>query len=123
AEHDVRLMAAQGVLWPRAHEQLMILVLLLEDPDREIRDIAEETLNRIPVEALQSFLARTDVPNGLREFFGDRGVFPTEDVKALETDAPLIDDPEEEPEDEEEGTDSATQQLAKMTFVQRLKAA
>jgi hypothetical protein len=35
----------------------------------------------------------------------------------------LIDDPEEESEDEEEGHDSATQKLAKMTFVQRLKAA
>ena len=29
---DVRLLAAQGALAPRAHEQLAILVLLLEDP-------------------------------------------------------------------------------------------
>jgi hypothetical protein len=119
-------MAAQGVLSPRAHEQLMILVLLLEDPDREIRDIAEDTLNRIPVEALQSFLARKDVPVGLREFFGDRGVFPNEDVPAIESDEPLIEileDGAAEPEEEDETHDSATQKLTKMTFVQRLKAA
>jgi hypothetical protein len=124
-ERDVRLMAAQGVLSPRAHEQLMIVVLLLEDPDREIRDIAEDTLGRIPTEALQKFLARSDVPVGLREFFGDRGVFPSEDVTDLGVDAePLIADPEDTPEEEhDEGKDSATQKLANMTFVQRLKAA
>ena len=54
-ERDVRLQAAQGTLAPRAHEQLAILVLLLEDPDREIRETADETLNRIPVEASRSF--------------------------------------------------------------------
>jgi hypothetical protein len=34
---DVRMQAAQGALAPRAHEQLAILVLLLDDSDREIR--------------------------------------------------------------------------------------
>ena len=33
---DVRLTAAQGALAPKAHEQLAILVLLLEDSDAEI---------------------------------------------------------------------------------------
>jgi HEAT repeat protein len=75
-ERDVRLQAAQGALAPRAHEQLAILVLLLEDQDREIRETADETLNRIPVEALQTFLALSDVPIDLREFFVDRGIFP-----------------------------------------------
>ena len=32
-ERDVRLLAAQGALAPRAYEQLAILVLLLEDRD------------------------------------------------------------------------------------------
>jgi len=77
-ERDVRMQAAQGTLAPRAHEQLAILVLLLEDPDREIRETADETLNKIPVEALEMFLARSDVPVDLREFFGDRGIFPSE---------------------------------------------
>src|SRR5437763_70199 len=84
-ERDVRLQAAQGTLAPRAHEQLAILVLLLEDPDREIRDTADETLNKIPVEALEKFLARSDVPVDLREFFGDRGIFPAE-IPPIEVD-------------------------------------
>ena len=87
---DVRMLAAQGVLAPRAHEQLAILVLLLEDSDQEIRLVADATLNRIPIEALQAFLARSDVPVDLREFFGDRGVFPAE-IPAIEVDEPLID--------------------------------
>jgi hypothetical protein len=121
-ERDVRLQAAQGALAPRAHEQLAILVLLLDDPDREIRDTADETLNRIPVEALEKFLARSDVPVDLREFFGDRGIFPAE-IPPIEVDFedPLIDLGAEG--DEEEVRQSGTQELAAMTFPQRLKAA
>jgi hypothetical protein len=52
---DVRLLAAQGALAPRAHEQLAILVLLLEDTDPEIRRTADSTLNQIPVAVLRSF--------------------------------------------------------------------
>src|SRR5262249_19195166 len=77
-ERDVRLLAAQGALAPRAYEQLAILVLLLEDRDAEIRQTADDTLNRIPEQALKAFLARSDVPIGLREFFADRGIFPDE---------------------------------------------
>jgi len=61
---EVRLHAAQGTLAPKAFEQLSILVLLLEDPDQEIRTTADRTLGSIPVEALQSFLARSDIPIG-----------------------------------------------------------
>jgi hypothetical protein len=120
-ERDVRLQAAQGTLAPRAHEQLAILVLLLEDPDREVRDTADETLNKIPVEALEKFLARSDVPVDLREFFGDRGVFPAEIPPIeLEFDEALI---ETADEDDEDVRLSGTQELAAMTFPQRLKAA
>ena len=121
-ERDVRLQAAQGTLAPRAHEQLAILVLLLEDPDREIRGIADETLNRIPVEALEKFLARPDVPVDLREFFGDRGIFPA-DIPPIEVDLddPLIDAAGEEGEDEDRI--SGTQELAAMNFPQRIRAA
>jgi hypothetical protein len=126
-ERDVRLQAAQGALAPRAHEQLAILVLLLEDPDREIRDTAEETLNKIPVEALTSFLARSDVPVDLREFFGDRGIFPDE-IPPIEVDAdePLIDTDETNlgsDDDDEETRKSGTQALAAMNFPERLRAA
>ena len=120
-ERDVRLQAAQGTLAPRAHEQLAILVLLLEDPDREIRDTADETLNKIPAEALEKFLARSDVPVDLREFFGDRGIFPAE-IPPIEADdlEALID---ESGEDEDEERVSGTQELAAMNFPQRLRAA
>ena len=123
-ERDVRLQAAEGTFAPRAHEQLAILVLLLEDPDREIRETADDTLNKIPVEALEKFLARSDVPVDLREFFGDRGIFPAE-IPPIEVDIddPLIDTSSEGAAPEEEERISGTQELAAMNFPQRLKAA
>ena len=89
-ERDVRMLAAQGTLAPRAYEQLAILILLLEDKDAEIRNTAEATLDKIPLAPLEAFLARSDIPIGMREFFGDRGVFPAE-IPSLEIDDPLID--------------------------------
>ncbi len=123
---DVRLLAAQGTLAPRANEQLEILVLLLEDADPEIRQVADSTLNRIPVETLQGFLARSDVSIGLREFFGDRGVFPSE-IPPIEVDDPLIDTAPsefvEEAEQTEEERGSIMQRIQQMSFTERLKAA
>lgn len=127
-ERDVRLLAARGGLATRAHEQLAILVVLLEDRDADIRAEANATLDRIPVDALKQFLARSDVSIGLREFFADRGVFPDE-MPALEVDEPLVDaadgadDEPAEAFDENEDRETATQRLAKMGFTQRLKAA
>jgi hypothetical protein len=125
---DVRLLAAQGTLAPRAHEQLAILVLLLDDPDPEIRQVADATLNSIPIEALKTFLGRSDVAIGLREFFGDRGVFPAEiPTIEIDVDEPLIDmAPPEAGADEEQGDadrESVVQRIANMNFTERLKAA
>jgi hypothetical protein len=122
---DVRLLAAQGGLAPRAHDQLSILIFLLDDPDPEIRQTADETLNQLPVEAVSKFLARSDVSIGLREFFADRGVFPAE-TAGEETDAPLVDTAQPGDEDlldEDEDPMSVSQKLQKMNFTQRLKAA
>jgi len=124
---DVRLLAAAGAIAPRAHEQLSILILLLDDADREIRATAQTTLDQIPVDSLTTFLARSDVPIGVREFFADRGVFPAE-MPALSGDDPLLDTEETElagPEEEngEQSRDSLIQQLATMGFTDRLKAA
>jgi len=123
---EVRLLAAQGALAPRAHEQLAILVLLLDDADAEIRAQAEQTLNRIPVEALKAFLGRSDVSVDLREFFGDRGIFPAA-IPALAADEPLFDaDPSAAGNDEEEGAsdpETLLQRIAQMGFSERLKAA
>ena len=122
-ERDVRMQAAQGVLAPRAHEQLAILVLLLEDPDREIRETADETLNKIPVEALEMFLARSDVPVDLREFFGDRGIFPSE-IPPIEVDfEDALIDTSEGDEEEDDDRKSSTEALAAMNFPQRIRAA
>ena len=65
AARDIRLLAAQGVFAPRAGEQLAILVQLAGDTDDEIRTTAEETISRIPREALAAFLAGSDVPAAL----------------------------------------------------------
>ena len=124
---EVRLLAAAGALAPRAHEQLSILILLLDDSDREVRETAQATLDRLPVESLTPFLARSDVPIGVREFFADRGVFPAE-IPALSADDPLLDTEPgageaAEPENEDQSRDSLIQQLASMSFTDRLKAA
>ena len=120
---DVRLLAAQGALAPRAHEQLGVLVFLLEDRDPEIRRVADQTLNRIPLDALRSFLARSDVSVSLREFFADRGVFPSE-IPAIEVDDPLVDaEPSRESDERGEDRETLLQRLAQMGFTDRLKAA
>jgi hypothetical protein len=122
---DVRLLAAQGGFAPRADEQLGILVHLLDDPDPEIRQTADDTLNNIPVAALAAFLARPDISIDLREFFADRGVFPEGDV-TIDFDQALIDTGEEDDPDltnEQLDRESVTQKLQKMSFTQRLKAA
>jgi hypothetical protein len=79
------------------------------------------------VEALATFLARSDVPIGVREFFADRGVFPAE-IPALSADDPLLDTEPgaaeaAEPDNEDQSRDSLIQQLANMSFTDRLKAA
>ena len=126
-DRDVRLLAAQGGLATRAPEQLGILVLLLDDRDQEIRELAEQTLSRIPQEALKGFLARSDVSISLREFFANRGVVPGQTPAAGSNDDPLIasgaGDADELEDDPNETKESATQKLAKMGFTERLKAA
>lgn len=87
---DVRLMAAQGALAPRAHEQLALLVLLADDSDPEIARATAATLAALPEDPLRAFLARTDVPEEMRKFFAARGV-ETAGVAASDTEAPLID--------------------------------
>jgi hypothetical protein len=142
---EARELAAHGALATGAYEQLAILVVLLDDPDADIRATAQETIDRIPVEALKGFLARSDVPIGLREFFADRGVFPAEIPPIELEDEPLVTAPAEAatadpsqpgaeaseagdakptaPPVEEESRDSIVQQLQKMGFTERLKAA
>ena len=122
---DVRLLAARGALAPRAHEQVALLAILTDDGDPEVRGAAEATLASIPTDSLAAFLGRSDVSEGLREFFRTRGIEPAPAGEA--GDQPLIDaEPEAEPIVEEEGDaarESASQRLGTMNVAERMKVA
>ena len=87
---DVRLLAAQGAVAPRPLEQLGILMILSSDADSEIRDTANATLQLLPADLVAAFIARSDVPAELRDFFVGRGVTPS-DTPAPDFEEPLID--------------------------------
>lgn len=97
---DVRLLAAQGVLAPRAHEQMALLILLSDDPDPNVAATAQATIGVIPLEALTRFLARVDVPDQMRSFFAGRGVSPVTPA-AADADAPLIEAADDDPDVQE----------------------
>jgi hypothetical protein len=120
---DVRMLAAQGALAPRAHEQLALLVLLSSDPEPEIASAANATLAIIPPAALSAFLARTDVSTEMREFFADRGV-SAGDLPSPEADKPII-DTSAEPDipDDQDDERSAMQRLAEMNVPQKMARA
>jgi hypothetical protein len=118
---DVRLLAAQGALAPRAHEQLGLLMLLVDDVDPEIARAAEATLEMIPHDSLAAFLARSDVTAEVRGFFAARGIEPAA-AAATDADAPLVESGEAEPEAADDGL-SLTQRLAAMSIPQRLQRA
>jgi hypothetical protein len=125
--HDVKLLAATGALAPRAHEQLAILILLLDDPDPGIRGTALRTIDSIPEAALTSFLARSDVSIAILEFFGDRGVFPAA-IPSIGQEEPLVEsgadpDPAVEEAGDEGTRESMVQRLASMGFTEKLRAA
>lgn len=122
---DVRLLAASGGLAPRALEQIGLLALLTDDGDAEVRSAAEATLASIPSESMAGFLGRSDVPEGLREFFRGRGIEPLPGGDA--SDEPLVDaepstTPAEGAEEEGEGQ-SISQKLALLGVAGRMKAA
>jgi hypothetical protein len=129
---DVRLMAAQGALAPRALEQLGILMVLTGDSDAEIRDTAEATLKTLPQDVLASFIARSDVPTEMREFFLKRGV-PPDAVPAPDSEEPLLDNDgsdlgfgalsAEVEGNEEQKTQSFQERLANMTVPEKVKCA
>ena len=121
---DVRLLAASGALAPRALEQVGLLALLTEDGDADVQSAAEATLASIPSESMAGFLGRSDVPEGLRNFFRARGIEPRPGGDA--SDEPLVDDaaaaaPAEDAEDAD--PQSITQKLALLGVAGRMKAA
>jgi hypothetical protein len=123
--HDVRLLAAKGAFAPRPLEQLALLMFLTFDRDAEIQQTAEATLSRIPEDLIAAFIARSDVPGELRQFFVQRGVTPAA-MPLEKADEALVD------EDETDyGAESATdaerasilERLAKMNVPEKVKAA
>ncbi len=115
---DVRLMAAQGAIAPRPLEQLAILMILSADADPEIRETTENTLQSLPVELLAGFIARSDVPTELREFFVKRGIQPSA------TPSPDFEEPLPVPgqsvEEELGAAEGATAEEKQMSFQERL---
>ena len=95
-EREVRRLAARGAVALAALEQLALLLMLLDDKDLEIQSLAADTVRKIPTEVLAPFLARSEVPEVLREFFKKRGIEPAA-TPAPEASEPLIDDEPETP--------------------------
>jgi hypothetical protein len=130
--HDIRLQAAQGSMAPRAHEQIALLMLLLDDHDPDIAAAAEATIAMIPRAAVEAFLARSDASTEMREFFAARGIQPAA-VAAQTADAPLVETVPDElllaplPVDEEvpEGQvrESTVQKVAGLNVAQRMTLA
>jgi hypothetical protein len=133
---DIRMLAAAGAVAPRVHEQVLLLMLLVDDPDLEVSATANATLGRLPAGPLGAFLARADVSADVRAFFAARGIEPAgqasdrhEGPLLGEEGAPAGDDGPipppaadgEEPEEvERKGT---AQRLAGMTVSERVKVA
>jgi hypothetical protein len=110
---DIRMVAAQGVLAPRPLEQLGLLMLLTNDDDPEIKQVAEGTLQRLPSNLVADCIARADAPTELREFFGRRGIQPSN--------APAPDQEEPGVDADESGVGlDGTEEQKEQTFQQRL---
>jgi hypothetical protein len=118
---DVRLVAAQGAFAPRALDQLALLVILKDDPDPEIAREAASTLDRLPEAALSAFLGRSEVPIDMRAFFVSRGVQVS--AAAESADDPLIDAVDEEPGAGDDSNVGVSERLAKMSVLEKMKAA
>jgi hypothetical protein len=121
-ERDVKLLAAQGELAPRALEQLGLLSLLHEDADPEIAGTAQATLQSMSRESIAASLARSDAPAELRAFFAARGIEPAPAGTADAADADDVSDVEAE-KDEKDDQGSALQRLSGMNVPQKLNRA
>jgi hypothetical protein len=119
---DVRLLAAQGALAPRAQEQLALLVLLSDDPDPEIARATAATLDALPIAPLRAFLGRSDIPDEMKAFFGHRGIEADEDVPVFDIDEPLLDTLAELPA-EPDAADPEHKMLSSLSVLDRMKLA
>lgn len=124
---DVRLVAAQGALAPRALEQLALLLILKDDGDPDVARAAAGTLERLPRAALEAFLQRDDVPSEMRDFFAGSGIVASGaphagDEPLLET----VEEPGAAPATDgevEESDDAATRRVAMLGVMEKMKLA
>jgi hypothetical protein len=124
---DIKLLAAQGALAPRAGEQLAILLILLDDEDPQIASTALATLDGLPTRGVADFLARSDTPSEMRAFFAARGIEPS-DTPAPDSQGPVIDrsDPIDdltELVDVDETGDAQKRPIHTLTVMERMKLA
>ena len=125
---DVRLLAAQGALAPRAQEQLALLVLLADDADVEVAQATARTLDALPEEAVRRSLGRSDATAEMRQFFAGRGiqVSATElEAAPVGVDDPLVDMPTDLPEvaAEPESADPERPNISSLSVLERMKLA
>ena len=102
-------------------------MVLVDDTDPEIARAAEQTLEAIPRDSLAAFLARSDAPTEMRNFFFARGI-EAADIPAPDGDMPFVDTAPEEPPaeevgDEEQRKDSALKKISAMNVAQRITLA
>jgi len=122
AERDVRLAGAQGLLRLHALEQVALLMILLDDEDPGIARLAAVTLEKLPEAAVAHFLARPDVPDGMREFFTLRGIEPLRDTSEPAA-GPQLDLGDDGPAEEPDTEDPSAAMLSSLPVVARLKLA
>ena len=121
---ETRLLAAQGELGAAAHDQLALLMMLIDDADPDVAMTALSTVQRLPQEPLRAFLARADVPAEIVEFFAGMGITPAE-VAAADASAPLTGDDEDDNDEEEgkEGRKAEPKILAGLPIKKKIKLA
>jgi hypothetical protein len=118
---ELKLLAAEGIVAPRAAEQLELLVMLANDSDPEVAATANQTLAAIPPQELARVLAG-DVSPDVKARFAAKGIQPA--AAAPQSDAPLVDaspEVEEAPPDEE--PQSALQRIANLNVARRIALA
>ena len=122
--HEVRELAARGALELRTRDQLVVLIHLTNDQDAEIRQLATVTLDGIPRDPLEGFLARSDTPDHLRAFFQARGVEPGP-VPAPDDSAPLVGGGHGDTDKDDDAGESTqrAQQINLLPVMDRLKLA
>ncbi len=97
---DVRLLAASGVIAPRAVEQVALVALMTADADGDVARCARETLAALPVEGVAHLLGRTDTPAGLKAWLAAQGFVPAP-ATGTDADVPAFDVGEIVPEDDD----------------------